>query len=64
MHSSRSLTTSFLEFQPVETYIILGDFNASVRSREGDDNKWSGVRGPHAFGLVNDAGLLSYLSLH
>ena len=38
------------------TYTILGDFNASVGSRESDDNDWSGVREPHRFGSVNDAG--------
>ena len=49
-----------------ETHIILGDFNARVGSRESDDNEWSGVRGPHRFGSVNDAGkeLLSCISLH
>ena len=49
-----------------ETYIILGDFNARVGSRESDDDEWSGVRGLHRFGSVNDAGkeLLSFLSLH
>ena len=49
-----------------ETYIILGDFNARVGSRQSDDDEWSGVREPHGFGSVNDAGkeLLSFLSLH
>ena len=47
-------------------YIIVGDFNARVGSMERDEDEWSGVRGPHGFGSVNDAGkeLLSFLSLH
>ena len=49
-----------------ETYIILGDFNARVGSRESIDDEWSNVRGPYGFGSVNDAGkeLLSFLSIH
>ena len=52
--------------QAGEMYIIVGDFNARVGSMERDDDEWSGVRGPHGFGSVNDAGkeLLSFLSLH
>ena len=37
-------------------YIIVGDFNARVGSMESDNDEWSGVRGPHGFGSVNDAG--------
>ena len=49
-----------------ESYIILGDFNARVGSREDEDDMWAAVRGPHGLGVVNDAGreLLSFLSSH
>ena len=49
-----------------ETYIILGDFNACVGSRESYDDEWSNVRGPYGLGSVNDAGkeVLSFLSIH
>ena len=48
-----------------EVYILLGDFNARVGSRESDE-QWTGVRGPHGYGVANDAGreLLSFLSSH
>ena len=47
-----------------ESYVLLGDFNACVGSRHGQDDLWSLVRGPHGFGACNDAGgeLLSFLS--
>ena len=48
-------------------YVILGDFNAHVGSRSVDeDDRWSGVLGPHGCGEVNEAGkdLLSFLSCH
>ena len=50
-----------------ESFVILGDFNARVGSRDGDEGDvWTGVRGPHGLGAVNDAGreLLSFLSSH
>ena len=49
-----------------ERYILLGDFNARVGSKDSDDEQWSGVRGPHGYGVANDAGreLLSFLSSH
>ena len=49
-----------------ESYVILGDFNARVGSRESEDEQWSAVRGPHGYGVINDAGreLLSFLSSH
>lgn len=48
-----------------ESYVVIGDFNARVGSRE-DDDMWAAVRGPHGLGMVNDAGreLLSFLSSH
>lgn len=50
-----------------EKYLLMGDFNARVGSREcavGD--MWDGVRGPYGYGVVNDAGkeLLSFLAVH
>ena len=49
-----------------ECYVLLGDFNARVGSREAVDDQWDGVRGPHGLGACNDAGreLISFLSLH
>ena len=49
-----------------EKYVILGDFNAHVRSRECVGDRWGSVRGPHRYGVINDAGkdLLSFLFVH
>ena len=49
-----------------ELYVVLGDFNARIRSRESVGEEWSSVRGPHGFGCINDSGreLLSFLALH
>ena len=50
-----------------ESFVILGDFNACVGSRDGDEGDvWTDVRGPHGLRAVNDAGreLLSFLSSH
>ena len=49
-----------------EMYVLLGDFNARVGSRESVDEEWRGVRGPCGYGQTNDCGreLLSFLSLH
>ena len=46
--------------------MLMGDFNARVGSRECVGDLWDGVRGPHGYGVVNDAGkeLLSFLSAH
>ena len=46
-----------------EKYVLMGDFNGS---RECVGDLWDGVRGPHGYGVVNDAGkeLLSFLSIH
>ena len=49
---------------PDEQYVMLGDFNARVGSRDSDGDLWNNVRGPHGYGEVNDAGkeLLAFLS--
>ena len=55
------------EIPPNETYVILGDFNARVGSRDlAEEDYWGKSRGPHGFGKMNDAGkeLLSFLSLN
>ena len=40
---------------PQDCYVILGDLNARVGSRvEGDE--WWNERGPHGYGVLNDAG--------
>ena len=38
-----------------EVCILLGDFNARVGSRESDE-QWTGVKGPHGYGVANGAG--------
>lgn len=47
-----------------EPYIVLGDFNARVGSRNGAHDLWHGVRGPEGYGECNDAGkeLLAFLA--
>ena len=49
-----------------ECFVLLGDFNARVGSRSGDDKEWWDERGPHGFGVLNEAGreLLSFCSLN
>ena len=49
-----------------DKFVILGDFNARVGSRDQQEDLWDGVRGPHGFGVCNDAGkeLLSFLSMN
>ena len=44
------------------SYMLLGDFNARVGSREGSDDPWWYERGPHGHGVMNEAGreLLSF----
>ena len=46
-----------------EPYVLLGDFNAHVGSRDEDD-AWGRVRGPYGYGETNDAGteLLTFLA--
>ena len=48
-----------------DLYILLGDFNARIGSREPDDHLRM-TRGPHGHGSVNDAGkeLLGFLTTH
>ena len=41
---------------PNELYIMLGDFNARVGSRNDTNVPWSRVKGPHDYGSTNDAG--------
>ena len=45
-------------------YIVLGDFNACVGSKQVVGDQWSKVRGPHGCEVTNDAGkeLLGFLS--
>ena len=49
-----------------DMYVILGDFNARVGSREEVSEDWSRVRGPHGYGTANDAGkeVLAFLAAH
>ena len=44
-----------------DLYVVLGDFNARVRSRESED-QWRMARGPNGHGSVNDAGKLDFSS--
>ena len=48
------------------SYVLLGDFNARVGSREGSDDPWWYERGSHGLGVMNEAGreLLSFLSFN
>ena len=39
-----------------EPYIMLGDFNARIGSRNDTNDPWSRVRGPHGYGSTNNAG--------
>ena len=47
-------------------YVILGDFNARVGSRDSIDGEWSSVREPHGFESTNDSAreLLAFLAQH
>ena len=51
---------------PGDQWIILGDFNARVGSRDFPGDQWDGMRGPYGFGELNDTGreLLSFVSSH
>ena len=51
-----------------DKYVLLGDFNARVGTRcgEDDDDAWADVRGPCGLGRCNDAGkeLLEFLNIN
>ena len=49
-----------------DLYVLLGDFNACIGSRDSAQDQWGEARGPHGHGSVNDAGqeLLSFLTTH
>ena len=49
---------ALVEIPSDEMFIMLGDFNARVGSREEEeeDDVWGEVHGPHGFGLCNDSG--------
>ena len=50
-----------------ESFIVLGDFNTHVGSRNAVEvDEWEDTRGPHGCGQLNDAGreLLNFLSLN
>ena len=51
---------------PSECYVVMGDFNACVGSRQGEGDMWASVRGPHGLGEVNESGreLLDFLSIN
>ena len=60
-----SLQQALDDVPPSECYVVLGDFNARVGSRVNVGEDWEGVRGPHGFGEVNEAGkeLLTFFLL-
>ena len=39
-----------------EKYVVLGDWNAYVWSRQHMGDQWAAVRRPHGYGVTNDAG--------
>ena len=49
-----------------EPFVLLGDFNARVGTRQSTDDQSRSVRGPHGLSELNDAGkeLLSFLSMN
>ena len=49
-----------------EKYLLLGDFNVRVGSREYVRDQWGSERGPHGYRATNNAAkeLLSFLSIH
>ena len=56
---------SFISSVPShESYVILGDFNARIGSRESADGQWGAVRGPHGYGVANDLERSFCLSYH
>ena len=57
-----SLQAALSSIPPDECFVMLGDFNARVRSRCVDDSDWWYERGPHGYGELNEVGreLLSF----
>lgn len=69
LYISHCLTYCSMHFQQylsTPVMFLLGDFNACVGSREGNDDPWWYERGPYGHGILNDAGreLLSFLSIN
>ena len=62
----QELENIFSSIPSGELYVLLGDFNARVGSRESPDEEWGSMRGPHELGCANDSGkeLLSFLAVH
>ena len=49
-----------------DLFVLLGDYNARIGSRDAAQDQWGMARGPHGHGIDNDAGkeLLSFLTTH
>ena len=60
------ISVSLMVCQTVDVYILLGDCNARIGSREQEDDPWDMVRRPNGITSVNDSGkeLLNFLNTH
>ena len=63
----QTLQAALRDVKDGEKYILLGDFNAQIGSREFEidtDDPWWEVRGPHGYGTLNSSGreLLNFFS--